>query len=149
MLASVSQAAKFRHRITRGFFTNVGIPLRGTSTTARRGMSTAGCLEGAWSTRVASRTRGPRGRPSPPRRAPSGRERRPMGSWGLRVASVPAPKSRPQEKPQSRKAIILTPNTSNWTFPEASGNGFSCGLRRFEPRAFEALGQLLLLVRGV
>ena len=58
-------------------FTSVGSPLRSISTTARRGMSTAGCLEGAWSTRVASRTRGPRGRPSPSRRAPSARERRP------------------------------------------------------------------------
>ena len=59
-------------------FTSVGSPLRSTSTTAQaEGVSTAAGLEGAWSTRVASRTRGPQGRPPPPPRAPSGRERRP------------------------------------------------------------------------
>ena len=45
---------------------------------------------------------------------------------------------------------ILTPNTSSWTRLEALADCVSCGLRRFGGQGFfEALGQLLLLVRGV
>ena len=63
----------------------------------------------------------------------------------LRFASVPA-------KTEGR-ARILIPATTAIFAPRISkldSSGglvvFSCGLRRFEPRVFEALGQLLLLV---
>ena len=69
-----------------------GSPLRSNKYdgAAEGDMSTAAGLEGAWSTRVASRTRGPRGRPSPPRREPSDRERRP---------SLPRPSRPPCSRP--------------------------------------------------
>ena len=67
----------------------------------------------------------------------------------LRFASVP-----PAIKTEGRARILIpattaifAPRISDWTRLEALGkDGFSCGLRRFEPRVFEALGQLLLLV---
>ena len=130
-------------------FTSVGSPLRGTSTTARRGMSTAGCLEGAWSTRVASQNATAARASRTWASAPAGAGGCRRTSWllvGLRDARLPpAPRpTRPALPGENTRSFL---KSSRWIVVDLlwAAIGFTNKQRRRTLRALLAFDAAIYL----